>query len=197
MNTPDRRLLLLLLPLQNTHVLGTFIENHDLPRFANTTVDPQLIATAVAFSFVTDGIPVVYYGQEQNFHGIADPVRAHLLRLTLFPSRTSVIAADLSRPLVSPTEKPSGRQTTPTPQRRTRSRRSTLFANGSIRRALPSKVRLSTRHRLRSSSMTARPSPFERDPSSVSSPTSVSLLFSLTLSFASPAMTPGSLTLGS
>jgi alpha-amylase len=61
--------------VQDTHVLGTFIENHDLPRFANTTVDPQLQMTALAFQFVTDGIPIVYYGQEQQFHGIADPVR--------------------------------------------------------------------------------------------------------------------------
>lgn len=61
------------------------MENHDLPRFANTTVDPQSIFTALAFTFVSDGIPIVYYGQEQNFHGIADPVR--LLPLILAPPR--------------------------------------------------------------------------------------------------------------
>lgn len=62
--------------LPDPHALGIFIENHDLARFANTTVDPQLQFTALAFQFVIDGIPIVYYGQEQGFTGIADPVRA-------------------------------------------------------------------------------------------------------------------------
>lgn len=29
----------------------------------------------MTFNFMTDGIPVVYYGQEQGFRGAGDPVR--------------------------------------------------------------------------------------------------------------------------
>lgn len=67
--------------LPDPHALGVFIENHDLPRFANTTVDPQLQFTTLAFQFVIDGIPIVYYGQEQGFRGIADPVRPRAICL--------------------------------------------------------------------------------------------------------------------
>lgn len=29
----------------------------------------------MTFNFLSDGIPIVYYGQEQSFHGAGDPVR--------------------------------------------------------------------------------------------------------------------------
>ena len=35
---------------------------------------PQSMWNAMVFSFMSDGIPIVYYGQEQGFHGNADPV---------------------------------------------------------------------------------------------------------------------------
>lgn len=54
-------------------LLGTFLDNHDQPRYASTTKDLQANANAAAWSFVTDGIPIVYYGQEQGFTGGADP----------------------------------------------------------------------------------------------------------------------------
>lgn len=73
--------------LPDTHALGVFIENHDLPRFANTTVDPQLQFTTLAFQFVIDGIPIVYYGQEQGFRGIADPVRSLVFRQSVVSRR--------------------------------------------------------------------------------------------------------------
>ncbi|CED82279.1 glycoside hydrolase family 13 protein [Phaffia rhodozyma] len=61
--------------VNDTHVLGNFIENHDLPRFANTTVDPLLQYNALAFQFIgNDGIPIVYYGQEQGFHSNREPL---------------------------------------------------------------------------------------------------------------------------
>ena len=31
-------------------------------------------SNAMVFNFMSDGIPVVYYGQEQSFSGSADPV---------------------------------------------------------------------------------------------------------------------------
>ncbi|KAF7982410.1 hypothetical protein HWV62_28519 [Athelia sp. TMB] len=52
---------------------ASFIENHDLPRFANATNDTALIMNAMAWPFIHDGIPVLYYGQEQGFKGGAQP----------------------------------------------------------------------------------------------------------------------------
>ncbi|KAL7421747.1 hypothetical protein Q5752_003518 [Cryptotrichosporon argae] len=64
-------------------VLGNFIENHDLPRWRNATADPQLAYNAMCAQFMFDGIPVVYYGQEQDFdNGAADPYN----RAALWPS---------------------------------------------------------------------------------------------------------------
>ena len=60
-------------------MLGNFLEDHDVPRWANLSVDPQSMWNAMIFNFMSDGIPIVYYGQEQGFSGNADPVRASLL----------------------------------------------------------------------------------------------------------------------
>ncbi|KAJ3482123.1 hypothetical protein NLI96_g7190 [Meripilus lineatus] len=54
-------------------LLGNFLENQDLPRWGNLSVDPQSLWNAMVFNFMSDGIPVVYYGQEQGFSGNADP----------------------------------------------------------------------------------------------------------------------------
>ncbi|KAH8108459.1 alpha-amylase [Phellopilus nigrolimitatus] len=42
-------------------VLGNFLENQDS------------MYNAMVFNFMSDGIPIVYYGQEQGFHGGSDP----------------------------------------------------------------------------------------------------------------------------
>jgi len=63
-------------------VLGNFLENHDLPRWGNVSVDPQSLYNAMVFNFMSDGIPVVYYGQEQLFSGATDPMN----REPLWPS---------------------------------------------------------------------------------------------------------------
>ncbi|GMK57283.1 hypothetical protein CspeluHIS016_0401170 [Cutaneotrichosporon spelunceum] len=55
-------------------VLGNFIENHDTPRFRNITADPRLVHNAMVGQFLFDGIPVLYYGQEQDMSwGLSDP----------------------------------------------------------------------------------------------------------------------------
>ncbi|KAF9228592.1 alpha-amylase [Gyrodon lividus] len=54
-------------------LLGNFIENQDIPRWHNLSVDPQSLYNAMVFNFMSDGIPIVYYGQEQGFSGYADP----------------------------------------------------------------------------------------------------------------------------
>lgn len=63
-------------------VLGNFLENQDLPRWHNLSVDIQSLYNAMVFNFMSDGIPIVYYGQEQGFSGAADPFN----REPLWPS---------------------------------------------------------------------------------------------------------------
>ncbi|PWY87724.1 alpha-amylase [Aspergillus heteromorphus CBS 117.55] len=54
-------------------LLGTFVENHDNPRFANYTSDMSLAKNAASFTVLADGIPIIYAGQEQHYHGGNDP----------------------------------------------------------------------------------------------------------------------------
>ncbi|CAK7228807.1 hypothetical protein SBRCBS47491_007032 [Sporothrix bragantina] len=54
-------------------LLGNFVENHDNPRFASYTSDYALAKNALAFTFLADGIPIVYAGQEQHYSGGNDP----------------------------------------------------------------------------------------------------------------------------
>ena len=49
----------------DTTMLGNFLDNHDNSRFEATVDDKMLIMNAATFPFVSDGIPYVYYGQEQ------------------------------------------------------------------------------------------------------------------------------------
>lgn len=52
----------------------TFMENHDCPRFTHdTNSDPNVVMNALAWTILTDGIPLIYYGQEQSFSGGDDP----------------------------------------------------------------------------------------------------------------------------
>ncbi|OJT14173.1 Alpha-amylase 1 [Trametes pubescens] len=63
-------------------LLGNFLEDQDVPRWASLSVDPQSLWNAMIFNFMSDGIPIVYYGQEQGFNGNADPMN----REPLWPS---------------------------------------------------------------------------------------------------------------
>ncbi|KAI8629132.1 alpha-amylase [Xylariaceae sp. FL1651] len=56
-----------------TGTLGSFLENHDNPRFASLTSDIALAKNAIAFTILMDGIPILYQGQEQHFSGASDP----------------------------------------------------------------------------------------------------------------------------
>lgn len=58
---------------KDVSVLGTFSENHDLPRFASQTQDRALAKNALALTLLWDGIPIVYAGQEQHYAGTGDP----------------------------------------------------------------------------------------------------------------------------
>ncbi|PCH38712.1 glycoside hydrolase family 13 protein [Wolfiporia cocos MD-104 SS10] len=58
---------------KDTGLMGNFLEDQDLPRWANFSVDKQSLYNAMVFNFMSDGIPIVYYGQEQGFNGSGDP----------------------------------------------------------------------------------------------------------------------------
>ncbi|KAK3348615.1 glycoside hydrolase family 13 protein [Lasiosphaeria hispida] len=57
----------------DTSVLGNFIENHDMPRFASKNDDIALAKNAMTFVILNEGIPTVYQGQEQHFKGNSTP----------------------------------------------------------------------------------------------------------------------------
>lgn len=59
--------------------MGTFTENHDQSRLANFSADTSLLKNALSFAFATDGIPIVYYGAEQEFVGAFDPYNREAL----------------------------------------------------------------------------------------------------------------------
>ncbi|KAG9602650.1 alpha-amylase, partial [Aureobasidium melanogenum] len=54
-------------------LLGSFLENHDNPRFPSLISDMSLAKNAIGFAMLADGIPIVYQGQEQHFDGGSTP----------------------------------------------------------------------------------------------------------------------------
>ncbi|KAG8848397.1 hypothetical protein FRB91_010836, partial [Serendipita sp. 411] len=62
--------------------LGNFLENHDVPRWSGLSVDPQSLFNAITLLYMSDGIPIIYYGLEQFYKGGADPAN----REALWPS---------------------------------------------------------------------------------------------------------------
>ena len=57
----------------DTSMLGAFVENHDLPRFASWTSDMALAENVLTFAFLSDNFPILYYGQEQHYAGGESP----------------------------------------------------------------------------------------------------------------------------
>ena len=57
----------------DTSVLLQFTDNHDNPRFLSLTKDPAIYRSALAYSLMSIGIPVIYYGSEQGFDSSTDP----------------------------------------------------------------------------------------------------------------------------
>ncbi|KAF1979233.1 alpha-amylase [Bimuria novae-zelandiae CBS 107.79] len=53
--------------------LGTFLDNHDNPRWLSQKNDQTLLKNALAFVILSRGIPIIYYGTEQGYAGGADP----------------------------------------------------------------------------------------------------------------------------
>ncbi|QIX00198.1 hypothetical protein AMS68_005715 [Peltaster fructicola] len=52
---------------KDTSLLGSFSENHDLPRVAEANSDINLAQNILVFTILQDGIPIVYQGQEQHY----------------------------------------------------------------------------------------------------------------------------------
>jgi alpha-amylase len=54
----------------DTSLLGSFSENHDNPRFPAKNDDMALARNVIAFTMLTDGIPIIYQGQEQHYRSL-------------------------------------------------------------------------------------------------------------------------------
>lgn len=54
-------------------ILVNFIDNHDIPRFLYDQPSVPALKNALFFLLTQDGIPCIYYGTEQGFHGGNDP----------------------------------------------------------------------------------------------------------------------------
>jgi cyclomaltodextrinase len=50
----------------------TFVGNHDVTRIASRLTDERHLGHALAVLFTVGGVPAVYYGDEQAFHGVKE-----------------------------------------------------------------------------------------------------------------------------
>jgi alpha-amylase len=73
--------------------LGTFIDNHDNPRWLNQKNDQTLLKNALTFVILSRGIPIVYYGTEQGYSGGADPANREDLWRSGFNTQTNLYQA--------------------------------------------------------------------------------------------------------
>ncbi|KAI9702084.1 MAG: hypothetical protein M1836_001428 [Candelina mexicana] len=88
---------------KDSTLLGSFSENHDVPRFASFTADMavrgqllvkqlllvkadslQLAMNVLAFTILGDGVPIIYQGQEAHLAGSGDPANREALWQTGF-----------------------------------------------------------------------------------------------------------------
>ena len=54
-------------------LLVSFLDNHDVARFMFGKTDPTDLYAAMMYLYTWDGVPCMYYGTEQGFHGGVDP----------------------------------------------------------------------------------------------------------------------------
>jgi alpha-amylase len=74
----------------DTTLLGSFMENHDNPRFPSYTSDMSLATNAIAFTMLADGIPVIYEGQEQHYSGGAAPLDREAIWLSSYSANSTL-----------------------------------------------------------------------------------------------------------
>jgi len=60
-------------PVSPRRLLVNFLDNHDVARFRYLRDDARVHHNALFFLLTEDGIPCIYYGTEQGFHGGNDP----------------------------------------------------------------------------------------------------------------------------
>ncbi|KAI3398232.1 hypothetical protein diail_9709 [Diaporthe ilicicola] len=68
----------------DTLALGSFVENHDMPRFAHYNADMAIAKNAMAYIILNDGMPLVYQGQEQHYSGGETPANREPVWLSGF-----------------------------------------------------------------------------------------------------------------
>jgi alpha-amylase len=71
-------------------LLGTFLDNHDNQRFLYIQKDYQLYKNAIAYTLLSQGIPIIYYGTEQGFSGGNDPNCREALWTTRYNRNTEL-----------------------------------------------------------------------------------------------------------
>jgi alpha-amylase len=64
---------------KDVNYLGTFIDNHDNPRFLYFQSNWILYKNALTMTLFNAGIPIIYYGSEQGYSGGADPANRESL----------------------------------------------------------------------------------------------------------------------
>nr|XP_031863707.1 uncharacterized protein CI109_000959 [Kwoniella shandongensis]KAA5530779.1 hypothetical protein CI109_000959 [Kwoniella shandongensis] len=69
--------------------LGSFLDNHDFPRFAGITHDNTLVRNAMVYPFVNDGVPILYMGQEHGLTGGEDPFNREAIWLHGYDQTTT------------------------------------------------------------------------------------------------------------
>ncbi|KAJ7651013.1 glycoside hydrolase family 13 protein [Roridomyces roridus] len=73
-------------------LFGNFMENHDNPRLASITQDFSRLQTAAVWNILgADGIPIVYYGQEQKYAGAKDPANREALWLSGYKTTDNLV----------------------------------------------------------------------------------------------------------
>jgi alpha-amylase len=75
-----------------TFMTGSFLENHDQPRFQSLTQDQSLVKNAMTWPFMHDGIPILYYGQEQGYAGGGDPANREALWLSAYATEKPLVS---------------------------------------------------------------------------------------------------------
>ncbi|WBW73465.1 alpha-amylase-like protein Mde5 [Schizosaccharomyces osmophilus] len=63
-------------------LLGLFLESQDAPRLAALNNDFNVLKNAMTLNLMSDGIPIVFYGQEQMLDGSHDPINRPAMWIT-------------------------------------------------------------------------------------------------------------------
>ncbi|KAI1642684.1 glycoside hydrolase family 13 protein [Daldinia loculata] len=73
--------------------LGSFLDNHDNPRWLSSKNDLALLKNALAYVILARGIPIVYYGTEQAYAGGNDPANREDLWRSNFDTNAEIYQA--------------------------------------------------------------------------------------------------------